>query len=92
MHIGIPAFAQLLKKIPKARMTVVGSGPDGNRWKTLAKNLGVEDHIDWINWIERKELPKLYFNHNVFLFPSLHDSGGMVVVGSDVLWFACCLF
>jgi glycosyltransferase involved in cell wall biosynthesis len=71
MHLGVPAFADLLKRIPSARMTLVGKGPDEKRLRTLANNLGIEEKIDWIPWLDRKELPAIYADHDVFLFPSL---------------------
>jgi glycosyltransferase involved in cell wall biosynthesis len=80
MHLGIPAFARLLKERPDARLTIVGSGPEERQWRTIADKLGVGDQIDWIHWQAREKLSELYASHDVFLFPSLHDSGGMVVL------------
>ena len=43
MHLGIPAFARLLKKFSNAQMTIVGSGPDEKRCRTMAEKLGIYD-------------------------------------------------
>ena len=80
MHLGIPAFARFLKEMPSARLTMVGSGPNEHQWKTIAESLGVEDHIDWIPKQDRRKLSELYATHDVFLYPSLHDSGGIVIL------------
>jgi len=80
MHLGIPAFARLLKERPDAKLTLVGSGPDERQWRTLAEKLGVEDRIDWIPWQDRRKLSEQYAAHDVFLYPALHDSGGMVIL------------
>lgn len=80
MHLGLPAFANLLQKQPNARLTLVGTGPAEQRWRKIAENLGISGNIDWISWIERSKLPDIYRSHDVFLFPSLHDSGGMVIL------------
>jgi glycosyltransferase involved in cell wall biosynthesis len=80
MHLGLPAFARLLKTRTDARLTIVGSGPDERMWKALAEKLGVGEQIDWIPWVDRKDLPAIYAVHDTFLFPSLHDSGGMVIL------------
>lgn len=80
MHLGMAAFKKLVSEFPNARLTMVGKGPDGHRWKLLAQRLGIESRIDWIPWIEKNELPAYYKRHHVFLFPSLHDSGGQVVL------------
>jgi glycosyltransferase involved in cell wall biosynthesis len=80
MHLGIPAFADLLGKFPDARMTIVGSGPDEKRWRMLGERSGAGERIEWRPWVARKELSSFYSSNDVFLFPSLHDSGGMVVL------------
>lgn len=80
MQLGIPAFARLLKKKPDAKLTIAGSGPNEQQWKTIAENLGVKDRIDWIPKQARRNLSELYATHDVFLYPSLHDSGGIVIL------------
>jgi glycosyltransferase involved in cell wall biosynthesis len=80
MDLGLPAFAQLQREVPDARLTIVGKGPDEQRLRTLAQKLGVADQIDWIPWVDRKELPVIFTSHDVCLFPSLHESGGMVAL------------
>jgi glycosyltransferase involved in cell wall biosynthesis len=80
MHLGFPAFAQFLKEQPLARLTLVGTGPAEKKWKQMAESLGISHSIDWIPWVERSKLSDFYKSHDVFLFPSLHDSGGMVVL------------
>ena len=82
MHLGIPAFARLLIARPDARLTMIGDGPAKARWQNFAKCLGVAEKIDWQPWLPRAELVRSYVSHNVMLFPSLHDSGGMVVLES----------
>jgi glycosyltransferase involved in cell wall biosynthesis len=80
MHLGLPAFAELLKHVPEARLTLVGQGPDEARWRQLAVYLGITARIEWIAWVERTQLSDLYARHDVLLFPILRDSGGMVVL------------
>ena len=80
MHLGLPAFAQLAQTIPGVRLTMVGKGPLEKRWRKLAGNLGVADRIDWQPWQDRRSMAAMYANHDVLLFPALHDSGGMVVL------------
>ncbi len=80
MGLGIKAFSLLLQSEPKATLTMVGKGPDEARWRALAGKLGVANNIIWIPWLDQYELKALYLSHDIFLFPSLHDSGGMVVL------------
>jgi len=80
MHLGIPAFAEFLKKVPGARLTMISGGPDKKYLEKIAREFNVYDHIEWLDRIEQSALSDYFGNHDVFLFPSLHDSGGMVVL------------
>lgn len=80
MHIGLRAFKEVVNRIPSARLTMVGRGPDERRWRRLASYLSLEQHIEWIPWTDRDTLRRLYAEHDIFLFPSLHESGGLVVL------------
>lgn len=80
MGLGLQAFTRLFKQVPDATLTMIGKGPDEKKWQKLAEKLNITDRIDWIPWVDRKELSQVYQKHDVFLFPSLHDSGGMVVL------------
>ena len=61
---------------------MIGHGSAKARWQKLAERLGVAANIDWQPWLPRAELAKFYVSHQVMLFPSLHDTGGMVVLES----------
>jgi glycosyltransferase involved in cell wall biosynthesis len=80
MQYGLRAFAQLLREIPGARLTMVGAGPDERRWRRLSNGLDIAHAVEWKGWIHHTELGPLYGSHDVFLFPSLHDSSGSVVL------------
>jgi glycosyltransferase involved in cell wall biosynthesis len=80
MHLGLPAFAVLVKKYPQATLTMVGQGREEKLWRRLADKLGIAQHVTWVPWVPRERLAALYLEHDAFLFPSLHDSGGYVVL------------
>lgn len=80
VHIAIRAFAELLRRMPDARLTIVGKGPEKDRLRAEAAALRIADKIDFIAWLPQPRLFELYESHDLFVFPSLHDSGGTVVV------------
>jgi glycosyltransferase involved in cell wall biosynthesis len=80
VHLALPAFAHLHKQNPDARLTIVGSGPEEQRLKRLAIDLGVDHAIEWRSWLTQREVMQVYPQHDVFLFPSLHDSSGNAVL------------
>lgn len=80
MHLGLRAFAQLLQVHPHAELTLIGSGPERERLRTLAQQLDISKQLSWIGWMKQDELDSCYVQHDVFLFPSLHDSSGNVAL------------
>lgn len=78
--LAVRAFAEFVRLGGVARFTLVGRGPEEAPARLLAKQLQVDHLIDWVAWVEQRELGRIYAAHDVFLFPSLHDSGGTVVV------------
>lgn len=80
MRIGLDGFAKALKGDPCLHLTLVGQGPEERRWRRYAQKIGVIHRIEWVSWLPQAELMKLYRRHGLLLFPSLHDSGGQVVL------------
>jgi glycosyltransferase involved in cell wall biosynthesis len=81
LHLAIRGFAQFRRRFAgRATMTIIGIGPDRAFVERTAIASGVADWIRWISSVaDYKSLLQIYSNHDVLLFPSLHDSGGMVV-------------
>lgn len=80
MDIGLQSFSQIKNANPDVTLTMVGDGPEQDRWKQLAIKLGVDSSIDWKGWLPKADVQRLYSEHDVFFFPSLRDSGGFVVL------------
>lgn len=80
MELGMTAFAQLAQAHPASRLTLVGSGPEEQRWRRRAEQLGIADKLEWVAWLPREEVETLYAQYDALLFPSLHDSGGLVIL------------
>lgn len=62
------------------KLTLVGKGDEETALKQKIEKLKLSHLVEWINWVPQKELANIYQKSNMFLFPSLHDSGGMVVL------------
>lgn len=60
------------------RLTLVGSGPERDLYQKIIEEHNAQGNIEIIEWIERRELMKLYEKASVFMFPS-HEGAGMVV-------------
>ncbi len=80
MHLGLRALALALEDGHDIRLTMIGDGQDKKNWVGLSEKLNIEDKIDWVGWLDIKESARIYSECDILLFPSLHDSGGMVVL------------
>jgi glycosyltransferase involved in cell wall biosynthesis len=59
---------------------VVGTGPFGSTLRGLARKLHIQNKVQFTGQVPWAELSNIYASHDVFIFPSLHDSGGMAVL------------
>ncbi len=82
IHLALKAFEDFHKNYPHSQFTILGSGPDEQWLKQLAQTLQCQESIEWVPRLPQDQLPTVYQQHDVLLFPSLHDSGGMVVLES----------
>jgi len=80
VHLLLHALAKVKVLERQVQLTVIGSGPDRTRLDRLAAELGVTDRVSWIPWMPREELLRTYHKFDLFVFPSLHDSGGTAVL------------
>jgi len=78
--LAIKAFADFSKISPEAELVIVGDGPEADNLKNLVKKLGIEDRVIFKGWLKREDVLKEMVNCDVFLFASLRDGGGQVVV------------
>jgi glycosyltransferase involved in cell wall biosynthesis len=80
MHLGLKAFAEFCHGGGKARLTMLGGGPEARAWRRLARALGIEVAVDWLDRVDHRRMGELYRSHDALLFPSLHDSSGNAVL------------
>jgi glycosyltransferase involved in cell wall biosynthesis len=80
VHLALKALVRIREEVAGAHLTIVGSGRDLPRLKRLCRRLSLNDSVSFMPWVPRDELPGVYSRHDLFLFPSLHDSGGMAVL------------
>jgi len=79
-HLAIEALAAACAQGADATLTIVGRGPMRRRLDELARTLGVQARVRFIDWLPQTELFAQYRHHDLLLFPSTQDSGGTVVL------------
>lgn len=91
---ALHAFALIRRRLPKARLTIAGSGPELGRLEALASRLHVADAVHFPGRIDHSAMPLLYATADCALNPSTVDNmpnsvleafaSGVPVVSTDV--------
>lgn len=78
---SIDSILRSLRRLPAdVRLTLVGDGPQRKDLEELAAELGVADRCTFAGSKPHAELDRYYREAGVFVFPSVRESGGMVVL------------
>ena len=78
--ILLDVFAEVKKQTPSAELWIIGDGPERSRLERLAEALGICGAVTFHGWVAREECPRLLSQCDVFLYPSVFDCGGAVVL------------
>lgn len=78
--LAIEAFKIFNDKYSESEFTIIGDGPEIGNLKNLVHKLGLENKVIFSGWLPREKLLEKMASSDIFLFPSLRDGGGAVVV------------
>lgn len=78
VHFAIGAVAHARARGADVHFSVIGVGPYSGALRRRARELGVP--VEFVDHIPQRELFERFRQADCFLFPSLHDSGGTVVL------------
>jgi Glycosyltransferase len=73
-------FPEIVKKIPDAVLLIAGNGPDLPLFEEEASSLGLGDKCVFPGYLDRKDLALVYSMAEVFVFPSLTETQGLVTI------------
>jgi glycosyltransferase involved in cell wall biosynthesis len=79
-HFAIRALAETRKTAPAATLTLIGTGPDEQWLRDVAQRFGVADAVEFGGFVPPRQLVSSLCGYTALVFPSLHDSGGIVVL------------
>jgi rhamnosyl/mannosyltransferase len=66
---GLNYLIEALPGIPNANLTVVGTGPMEQAWKTLAEQCRVAARVHWAGQVSDADLPAYYAACDIFVLP-----------------------
>lgn len=80
LHLLLKACEALNRQSSSFTLLIVGDGPERETLEKFAQDAGLSDRIKWIGWVNYESLG-IYFRHaDVFIFPTLEDTWGMVAL------------
>lgn len=71
---ALRAFALVRREIPRAHLTIAGSGPELTPLRRLAQELGVDDGVTFPGRVDNERMPLLYQSADVMFNPSRVDN------------------
>jgi glycosyltransferase involved in cell wall biosynthesis len=74
------AFQKLIKIDPKIRLRIVGNGPERKKLVTLARELSLGTHVEFLGEISRQQVKEAYADSHVFVLPSKYETFGIVYI------------
>ena len=72
------AFSQFLKQHPQSTLLLVGGGEGKEHLENLAKDLGIDENIEWVGRTSR--IPEFLSRMDIFVLSSLYEGFGLVLL------------
>lgn len=97
VHVAVEAVGCLVREfhVPGVHLTIAGSGPDEYlaRLRRLVHEYDIQDHVTFLGWLPREEMPALMARCHVLLLPTVNQepfarvvleamASGLTVVGA----------
>ena len=67
----LEAMPIILKTHPDTRLRIAGDGPDRPAMEKLALGLGLRNHVEFLGAVSNDDLPGLYQDSGILVFPSV---------------------
>jgi len=89
-HLVIHALKRLTQEHPNVVYWIVGRGPERQALKALAKQLGIEHHVHFFDYVPDDQLPLFYAACDVFVLPTAQVGDSVEGYGLVFLEAAAC--
>ncbi|MCJ7443172.1 MAG: glycosyltransferase family 4 protein [Methanotrichaceae archaeon] len=76
----INAIALIRQRIPYVSAVIIGGGPEKERLKTIVKELGLEENVEFTGFVDDNDALALMKSSKVFVSPSAREGFGMAAL------------
>ncbi len=77
--LALEALQLLRQRVPGAQLLLVGSGPLRHALEVQIRSAGLGDAVHFAGSVEHSEIPSYYAAADVFVFPSVSETQGLVL-------------
>ncbi len=81
----LEAFSMVLRRLPDARLLIAGDGPERERLRLLATELGLSSHVTMLGHLRPEELDQQLGSAWVQVVPSLWEEGFGIVAAEAMM-------
>jgi glycosyltransferase involved in cell wall biosynthesis len=68
------------ESLNRCRLAIVGDGPERQNLEAIAQRYALRDSIEFLGWLDQTALTAEYAKSQAFVFPSLKEFGGGVIM------------
>ncbi len=79
-HLSLQSFAKLCEGNPNYEYWIIGKGPERGKLEALCHQLGITEKVRFLGSVPREQVLKHLNEVDILLHPSMHESGGWVVL------------
>ena len=76
---AVEALARVRRRVPDARLVMVGTGPERDPATALAERIGIADALEWRGFVSEAEKRRILAQSRVLLAPSYEEGWGIAV-------------
>ncbi len=76
---AVEAWAHVCRTVPRAKLLMVGAGPERERAAALAARLSVSDSIEWRGFVSEEDKRQILSESRLLLAPSYEEGWGISV-------------
>ncbi|MGI9518199.1 MAG: glycosyltransferase family 4 protein [Pirellulaceae bacterium] len=72
IHFLLEAFQTVVQRVPQTRLQIAGRGAWGELLKQKASDLGLDESVDFLGFVDHATIVDLYRKASVFVIPSIY--------------------
>lgn len=82
---GVDFLLEALREVPRAHLTIVGTGPMEHAWRQRTQHLDIADRVHFAGEVPEADLPRYYAACDIFVLPASERSEAFGMVQLEAM-------